>query len=230
MHRAQLDIESNIPAWTMGSPENLGEGFRTSTNMSIMSGGANMVTKDHVRAFDKLTSGVIGAMLKWNMEFNPNEEIKGDFGVQAKGSISLVAREVRGAALDQLMLSLTPEERVMIDTRGLLEDRFKARDLPTDRLLPADVAAQNVAQMRQAQQQAAQAESGLTQAKTAKEQAQAGKLAADAQATGQTTEAMIAQMLSQTELNLANAQSPQEKQKLEMMKLLLEGAQDVPES
>lgn len=228
MQRKQLDVESNIPAWTMGSPEGLGEAFRTSTNMSQMGGGANMVTKDHVRAFDKLTNGVIGSMLSWNMEFNTNDEIKGDFQARAKGSISLVAKEVQGAALDQLTANMTPEEHAMTDTYGLLEDKFKSRDLPVTRLLPRDIALKNVQQMQEGQAAAQQAEAGLTTAKTAKENATAAEKTANAQATGQTTEAMIDNMISQTALNMANAKSPEEKQKLEMMKLLLEGVKDVP--
>lgn len=43
----------------------LGEAFRTSSNMSMMLGLANMVTKDTVRAFDKFIASFIGS-LRWN--------------------------------------------------------------------------------------------------------------------------------------------------------------------
>ena len=225
MQRQQLDIESNIPSWTQGvNPGQLGEAFRTSGNMSAMTGGANMTTKDRVRAFDKLTVGVITSMLKWNMEFNPKEDIKGDFGARGRGNISLVAKEVRGAALDQMTAQFTPEEQAMVDAYGLLEDKFESRDLPKTRLLPRETALKNVQSMKEAQAAAQQAEAGLTGAKTNKENAQAGKLEADAQATGQTTEALIENLLAQAENSLAQAEGSKEKGRLENLKLLLEGA------
>lgn len=225
MQRGQLDIESNLPAWTLGvNPSQLGEAFRTTGNMSQMTGGANMTTKDRVRAFDKLTTGVINSIYKWNMDFNPKDAIKGDFGTRGKGNISLVAKEVRGAALDQMTAQLTPEERAMVDTYGLLEDKFESRDLPKTRLLPRDVALKNVQRMQQAQAKAAQAEAGLTDAKTNKENAQADNLQANAQATAQTSEATIRNMLAQATNQLAQAKSQGDKTQLENLKLLLEGA------
>jgi metal-responsive CopG/Arc/MetJ family transcriptional regulator len=223
--RQQLDIESNLPAFTMGGMQQpLGEAFRTSNNMSMMMGGANMVTKDTVRAFDKFTASVINAMLRWNMEFNPDEKLKGDYQALAKGNISLVAKEVRGAALDQFVMTLTPEERIILDTYGLLVDRLKARDLPTDRLLPEGEARAAIENMRAAQAQAAQVEQGLTQAKTQQSTASAEKASVEAQKTSLTTEAVIQEMLSRVEANLALAQASDDKTQLENLRMLLETA------
>lgn len=222
MMRQQLDVESNLPAFSMGSTATpLGEAFRTSNNMSMMLGGANMVTKDSVRAFDRFTSSLIGSFLAWNMEFNDREDIKGDFQARAKGNLSLVAKEVRGAALDQFMQTLTPEERVMIDTYGILLDRLKSRDLSVDRVLPKEEALAAVAAMREAQSQAQQIESGLTQAKTSDLNAKAQKTAIDAQIAAQTAPVVIQEMLSRVEGNIANAKSAKEKTQLENLKLLL---------
>ena len=226
MERQQLDIESNLPAYTMGAMQQqpLGEAFRTSNNMSMMMGSANMVTKDTVRAFDKFTTSLIGSLLKWNMEFNPNEELKGDYHVVAKGNLSLVAKEVRGAALDQFVTTLTDEERAILDTYGLLIDRLKARDLPVDRLLPEDEARQVLAGMRESASQASQIEQGLTQAKTAKESAAAEKTSMDAQVVAMSTEATIQEILSRVESNLANAKSAEDRNQLENLKTLLSTA------
>ena len=221
---AQLDIESNLPAWTFGAVEKLGEGVRTSFNMSQMTGGANMVTKDTVRAFDRFTTSIIGSMLMWNMEFNPNEEIKGDYQVRAKGNMSLVAREVRGAALDQFMLTLTPEERAILDTHGVLIDRLKARDLPVDRVLPREEALQVLDGLRQQASQAAQVEQGLTQAKTEDIIAAAEKKKIDAQIAASSADAVIQEILSRVESNMALAKSSADKTQLENLKTLLEAA------
>lgn len=219
--RQQLDVESNLPAWTMGNPQPLGEAFRTSNNMSMMTGGANMVTKDTVRAFDRFTSSFIGAILAWNMEFNPREEIKGDFQARAKGNLSLVAKEVRGAALDQFMSVLTPEERAMLDTYGVLIDRLRARDLPTDRVLPREEAMQVLAQMREAAARAAQVEQGETQAKTDKMTAEAEHKRMSTEMLAASAEATIQEILSRVEGNLARAKSDADRIQLENLKTLL---------
>lgn len=225
MQRQQLDIESNLPAFTMGGVQQpLGEAFRTSGNMSMMMGGANMMTKDTVRAFDKFTSGVIASMLAWNMEFNPKDEIKGDFQVVAKGNLSLVAKEVRGAALDQFVTTLTQEERAILDTYGLLIDRLKARDLPTDRLLPKEDAEAVLQGMRDAASQAAQVEQGLTTAKTEGLTADAESTRVNSQMTAAAADATIEEILSRIEVNLANAKTSQDKVQLENLRTLLSTA------
>jgi hypothetical protein len=222
MDRRQLDVESNLPAFSMGSMQQpMGEAFRTTTNMSMMTGAANMVTKDTVRAFDKFTTSLIRSMLLWNMEFNPNEKIKGDFDVVAQGNISLVAKEVRGAALDQFMMGLTPEERAMLDTYGLLIDRLKARDLPVDRVLPKEEAEKLLESMRQSASQATQIEQGLTAAKTKVSEAQAGKIATDAEIAARNADAVMQEILSRVEQNIANAASAKDKHQLENLKVLL---------
>jgi len=187
----------------------------------MMTGSANMVTKDTVRAFDKFTTSLLSSVLGWNMEFNPNEELKGDYQVVAKGNLSLVAKEVRGAALDQFVMTLTPEERAILDTHGLLIDRLKARDLPVDRVLPEDEARQILEGMKQAASQASAIEQGLTTAKTDDITASAEKKRLDAQMLQMSADATIQEILSRVEANLANAKSAKDKNQLENLKVLL---------
>lgn len=226
MQRQQLDIESNLPAYTMGAMQQpLGEAFRTSNNMSMMMGSANMVTKDTVRAFDKFTTSLISSLLRWNMEFNPNTDIKGDYEVVAKGNLSLVAKEVRGAALDQFVMTLTPEDRAILDTYGLLIDRLKARDLPVDRVLPEDEAKKVLDSMKEAASQASQIEQGLTQAKTQATTAKATKDEVDAKMVEETAEATVKEIMSRIEANMAKASSMGDKNQLENLKVLLSTVQ-----
>lgn len=230
MQRQQHDVESNLPAWTMGAdPQQLGDAFRTSNNMSMMTGGANMLTKDTVRAFDKFTSSFIGSLLRWNMEFNPREEIKGDYAVRAKGNLSLVAKEVRGAALDQFVMTLTPEERAMLDTYGILLDRLRARDLPVDRVIPKEEAMKVLDNMRQAASQASQIQQGEVQAKTDKMSAEAENKRMNTQMMAETMGATIQEILSRVEGNISRAKSESDRVQLENLKTLLqEGLRESP--
>jgi hypothetical protein len=140
--------------------------------------------------------------------------------------MSLVAREVRGAALDQFMTTLTPEDNAILDRRRTLIDRLKARDLPVDLVLPKDEADAVLAGMRQAAQQAESIEQGLTQAKTASESAKADKLGVDAQIAGASVEAANQESLSRAEANRAVAKSTTDKSRLENLKTILEHAGD----
>ncbi len=223
MQRQQLDVESNLPAYTMGATQQqpLGEAFRTTSNMSMMMGSANMVTKDTVRAFDKFTSSLIGSLLKWNIEFNPDETIKGDFQVQAKGNLSLVAKEVRGAALDQFVSTLDDEDKAILDRYGLLIDRLKSRDLPTNRLLPRPEAERILDGMKQAASQTAQVDQGLIRAKTQDANASAQRKQVEAQRLADSADATIKEILSRVENNLAMAKTQQERTQLENLKTLL---------
>ena len=216
-----FDAESNLPSWRMGNAQPLGEAFRTSNNMSLMAGGGDMVTKDDVRSFDRFVKSMIGSLVRWNMEFSERDDIKGDFQVQAKGSISLVAKEVRGAALDQLVSTLSPRERVMIDERGLLEDRFKARDLPLDRIKDQDEAQQALDQFDQQQAQAAQIQQALDQSKTQLQTATAQEKEAKANETANMIEVKVQEALSRIAQNMAKAKGMKDDAALKSIQLLL---------
>jgi len=144
--RKNLDNDSTLPSWTMGQPEKLGEAFRTSNNMSMMAGGATTITKDITRSFDTFVVSVVQSLVDWNMEFSKDENIKGDFQVQARGSRSLVAKEVRGQAIEQFISTLDDEEKALIKKIPALIERMKARDLPYDQLLVDEVEAEKILQ------------------------------------------------------------------------------------
>ena len=217
-----FDVESNLPSWTMGNADQLGEAFRTSNNMSMMRAGGDMVTKDDVRSFDRFVKSLIGSLVRWNMEFNEKPDIKGDFQVMPKGNISLVAKEVRGAAMDQLVTTLTPRQLVMVDERGLLEDRFKARDLPLNRIKPLKDAQEALAQFDEAQAAASQIQQGLDTSKTQKQLADAQLQVARAQEVTEMLKGKVEESLSRIAQNLAKAKGVKDGTALQSIQLLLD--------
>ena len=92
--------------------------------------------------------GSYKCLYQWNMEFNDKVNIKGDFQVLARGTRSLVAKELRGAALDQFMGTLTDDERELLNLREIMIDRLQARDLPVDRVVSVEKAEQIMAEQR----------------------------------------------------------------------------------
>lgn len=117
------------------------EPFRTATGASMLLGMTALPFKDAVRNFDIFTISVINSLLTFNKHFNTNPEAVGDFNAVAKGSTSLIAKEVRGMAYDQLAQTIQPEERKYVDWYKFFCDRLKVRDINvTDVALDADAA------------------------------------------------------------------------------------------
>jgi len=137
MFRDMADTETALPPSAMGDVTRGGsEALRTQGNLSMLLGAAALPIRDTVRNFDTFTTSFISSLYQWNMEFNDDETIKGDYSVIARGSTSLIAKEVRSINLDQFAATLTPEERAYLDTEKVLKERMKVRDLPADLLAP----------------------------------------------------------------------------------------------
>lgn len=220
--RKQFDMESNMPSWMTGNAQPLGEAFRTSTNMSMMAGGANMLTKDSVRGFDDFTSSVVRAFLDWNMEFLDDEDLKCDFHVQAKGTVSLVAKEVRGAALDQFMMTLTEEERALFKPRETLIERMKARDLPLDILVTPEEADSILADLREMKRQQQQGAQEAEATKIRKVAAEAAVKEIEAQQKAEGGELVTAEKMAGVYERMAKAKATEDKLEVDTMKAMAE--------
>ena len=205
--KEDIDEESNLPSWTLGNAQPLGEAFRTSQNMSQMTGGANVILKDNVRAYDRYTKSLIGSLLTFNMdpELNPKIEIKGDFDVQPRGTISLVAKEVRGQALDQLATTLTPQDRMYMDNRKLLIERLKSRDLDPGLVKSKEECEAADKQQANMASQKSQIEDQVSQAKAGSLQAKAQKDTTDAQVKQEQNQAEISRILAEVQSKLSDS-------------------------
>lgn len=183
------DLETFVGPATGGDmAQTPSEPMRTAAGASMLRGDAALPFKDIVRRFDSFTQSVITALVHFNRKFNPHKAPSGDYNVIARGATSLIAKEVRGIQIDQLAATLSPEERLHVDERKLVEQRFAVRDL-TDLLVPMDeVRRRQQAQSQQAaeaaalQKQAMEAEIRKTLADAFKGIAQGQKNAANADA------------------------------------------------
>lgn len=95
------DEVTAIPRYMSG--ENVGAGAAgTAAGMSMLMGAANIVIKDLITAWDEgVTRPFLTALYRWNMQFHKDNSIKGDFDVKARGTASLVAKEVRARQLNE---------------------------------------------------------------------------------------------------------------------------------
>lgn len=183
--REFADTETFVSAMTGGDFENApSEALRTQGNMSMAMASAALPFKDIVRNFDRFTKSVIYSLVQWNLIYNHRrEELKGDLRPIPRGASSLMAKEVRAVALDQLAATLTPEERVYINEEELLKERLQVRDLPLDRLMATpeevqqrrDAASQQAQKAEQQQEQMFGAELRTKQTEALKDITQAQK-------------------------------------------------------
>lgn len=151
------DKETFVSPATNGDMENSpSEPMRTSSGASMILGNAALPFRDIVRNFDQFTMSVIHSLVEWNRLFNTNEDIKGDLQPVARGATSLIAKEVRAMALDNLATTLRDDEAVYIDMQELARSRISVRDLPTERLMLSDEAVEKkqaeIAQKQQKQE------------------------------------------------------------------------------
>jgi sulfur transfer complex TusBCD TusB component (DsrH family) len=156
------DESTTIPRTLHGGQGQAGTGAnQTATGMSMLIGASNITLKDQVQFFDDgVTRPFIKSMYFWNMEFSNKDSIKGDFNIVARGSKSLIAKEVKMEQINQF-LALTNNE---LDNQYIKRDvllRELAEIFDLDRLgfirSEAEVAAaqQRNAEMAEKQEQQA---------------------------------------------------------------------------
>jgi len=178
------DEVSAIPRYMTG--ENVASGAGgTASGMSMLMGAANIMIKDLISNWDEgVTQSFIGAMYRWNMQFHPDNSIKGDFDVKARGTASLVAREVRAQQLDNFsQMVANPMDAPFIKRDKLLRQRAEAHELSDVIKTEDEVAVEQNNGAMQLQQQLQQKQMELTMAelqqKVALLTAQAAKASAE---------------------------------------------------
>src|SRR6185503_14936495 len=97
-----------------------------------------------------------------------------------RGATSLIAKEVRGAQIDMLSQTLTPDERDHVDERKFVEAKFASRDLQ-GMLVPVDEAQKIKATRQQVMAQQQDLQARLGEATIKKTSADAFKAAAQGQ-------------------------------------------------
>ena len=149
--------EISTPRFNAGDGNVAGAG-QTASGLSMLMGASNILLKDHIKNFDdRIVAPFIRAMFRWNMRWNPREDIKGDYEVVASGSQSLIAKEVRAQQVPALISYLgIPAFEGHIKADGLLKVAMEQTDLPVDEILRTKEEAEAYAAQRQAEAARAQ--------------------------------------------------------------------------
>lgn len=172
------DDESTLPAFLYSQAT----GNETAEGISIRTSNQNVTIGDIVANFDTCNESYLKALYAWNMEFNEDESIKGDFMVKAIGTKTLLTKELRSRSIDNFKTTLTPEDSPYIKRMNLLAESAKARDLDPAEFLNTEEEAQQIIEGQMDREAAA-----LAKAKMASEieydKAKAANMFAKAQQT-----------------------------------------------
>ena len=124
------DEVTAIPRYMTGENSTNGAAS-TSSGLSMLMGAANIVIKDLVTSWDEgVTRPFLTALYRWNMQFHKDNAIKGDFDVKARGTASLVAKEVRTRQLNEFAtLTGNPMDAPFIKRHKLNLLRAEANEL-----------------------------------------------------------------------------------------------------
>jgi hypothetical protein len=151
MFRRFADETTSLPSYTHG--ETAQSLNKTATGMSILMGNANIALKSTLKNVDDfLIVPMIKSLYHWNMEWNDNEKAKGDLNIVARGSTSLIQREVRSQRLLQfLSLISNPMDIAIVKRRELLTEIAKSMDINPEDVLKTDKELEIEAQAQQQQ-------------------------------------------------------------------------------
>jgi hypothetical protein len=180
MFEQNTDEVTAIPRYMTG--ENPTQGAAgTASGMSMLMGAANIVIKELINAWDEgVTRTFITALYRWNMQFHKDNSIKGDFDVKARGTASLIAKEVRAQQLNEFSTTIAsdPANAPYIKRHKLLLQQAEALEL-TDVIMTEEE--WETQQSSEAGKKMAKMQDDLAAAQLAEQQAKAAKLMAESE-------------------------------------------------
>ncbi len=209
------DAETGVPTIMQGEK---GAAPDTVGGMQMLMNSANVVLRRLVKQFDDMvTKPHIRRYYDYNMMYNENEELKGDFSIDARGSSALMVRDIQNQAfLNLLAAGANPVYGAYIDTQKLFEKALQAQHIdPAEVLKPEAEIEKMKEQQAMAAEQGAQEDPRIAAAKIRAE--------TDIQKVQAQNEGDMAELQTRLQIAQANIQARREAQQMqreiEMLKL-----------
>ena len=225
-----LDRESGVPMISQGEQ---GQVTPTLGGMSMLMNAANAVRRQQVKEYDdNITKPMIRRFYAWNMQFNEDDSIKGDFEVQARGTSALLVKEIQTAQLTNILDKYTqnPTFAPMFEPYEAMKTLFQSMHIDNAKVLrskeeyEAAIEKQSQGGQQDPIMMKLQLEGQLAQQKMQHEQTMLQYKAQQAAQTAQINASMEMQKLQATnELKLMMLQlqheDSQRRERIELMKL-----------
>lgn len=132
--RMLADEATGIPSYAHGQT-GAQSGIRTASQTSMLMSAAALNIKTVAKNFDALISSVGNALFRWNMQFNSEDkDIRGDVKIVAKGTASLVQREVvTQRLLSLLQIGANPAVAPFLKIDAIIKEIVRNMDLDGDK-------------------------------------------------------------------------------------------------
>lgn len=162
---AMSEDQTGIPRWAYGQT-NLGGAGATSSGLSMLMTNASRGVKLVISHLDRMVEEAIERLYDYNMVYDPDEDIKGDCNIVARGSSSLLAKEQKVARRTEFLAQTNNPidvQLVGMKNRGkMLLQQAKELDLDVEMDDELEASIKEFAQLvqQQAQAQAAMVQQG----------------------------------------------------------------------
>lgn len=136
--KANADEHTLTPMIAQGEPTSA---TPTSSGTAMLMNAANVVNRRLAKSWDAdITIPMIGNLYDWNMAFNPDESIKGDYCVIAKGSSHLLVKDVQTQHIQfaTQMFSNNPMLAPYMKPRAFADRNIEMLDLSVQEMLFTD--------------------------------------------------------------------------------------------
>jgi hypothetical protein len=173
--RAFADESTGLPSYMSGQTGSQ-SGIRSASQTSMLMSAAALNIKTVAKNFDEFLTSIGESLFNWNMQFNSKDkDIRGDIRIVAKGTASLMQREViTQRLLSLLQIGANPLVAPFLKANEVMGEIVRNMDLDKDRFInnPAEakmfaeimqVSGAGAAPQVQGQAQPAQGEQGLPQ-------------------------------------------------------------------
>ncbi len=210
------DAETGVPMIAQGeqgaAPETVG-------GMTLLMNSANVVLRRLVKQFDDMiTRPHLRRYYDYNMLYDEDESIKGDFSVDARGSSALLVRDVQNQAfLNLLAAAANPIFGKYIDPKKLFEKALQAQHIdPAEVFKPEDEIEEMEAAEKQAMAQAQEPADPKIEAARIRAESDMAKI--QAQNDGDAAELNTRLQIAQANIQ-ARREQMQMQREIEMMRL-----------
>ena len=135
--RQLADESTGIPSYSHGAT-GVQSTTRTAAGMSMLMGAAALSIKTVVKNIDDYLLRPLGeSLFAWNMQFNSGmESIKGDLQIKARGTSSLMQKEVRSQRLMTFMQTANnPNIAPFVRWHSVLREIAKSLDIDPEQLI-----------------------------------------------------------------------------------------------
>jgi hypothetical protein len=152
--RSLAEEESNMPAIMAGMATPQAEG-ESATGIAVRGENATAPLFFQAQQWnDNITKKIISWMYDWNMQFNPNEWIKGDYEIDVVSTTQQIKQQKMRLDLQQLLMMAgqNPEVSLNVDMNAALRTLLSTMSLPEGAILSVEEAEAKRQIMEQNQQ------------------------------------------------------------------------------